>query len=70
MMLAASVFESNSPSLTFTLKVGAVSSPSSTNTTSLAASCALLKLVTGRGRQVHWLIYVFSILFILKYVIS
>jgi AGZA family xanthine/uracil permease-like MFS transporter len=33
-------------------------------------SYSLLKLVTGRGRQVHWLIYVFSILFILKYVIS
>jgi AGZA family xanthine/uracil permease-like MFS transporter len=30
---------------------------------------SLLKLISGRGRQVHWLIYVFSILFIVKYVV-
>jgi len=30
-------------------------------------SYALLKLVTGRGRQVHWLIYLFAVLFILRY---
>jgi AGZA family xanthine/uracil permease-like MFS transporter len=33
-------------------------------------SYSLLKLVTGKGRQVHWLIYVFSVLFIIKYIIS
>ncbi len=33
-------------------------------------SYSLLKLVTGKGRQVHWLIYVFSALFIIKYIIS
>ncbi len=30
-------------------------------------SYSLLKLVSGKGRQVHWLIYLFSILFILRY---
>ena len=30
---------------------------------------SLLKLISGKGRQVHWLIYVFSILFIVKYVV-
>lgn len=30
-------------------------------------SYSLLKLVSGRGREVHWLIYLFSILFILRY---
>lgn len=33
-------------------------------------SYSLLKLVTGKGRQVHWLIYVFSVLFIIKYIVS
>jgi len=33
-------------------------------------SYSLLKLVSGRGRQVHWLIYLFSILFILRYMIK
>jgi AGZA family xanthine/uracil permease-like MFS transporter len=33
-------------------------------------SYSLLKLVTGKGRQVHWLIYVFSVLFVIKYIIS
>jgi len=32
-------------------------------------SYSLLKLVTGKGRQVHWLIYVFSAPFIIKYII-
>ncbi len=32
-------------------------------------SYALLKLATGKGKQVHWLIYVFSILLIVRYVI-
>jgi AGZA family xanthine/uracil permease-like MFS transporter len=30
---------------------------------------SLLKLISGKGRQVHLMIYVFSILFILKYVV-
>jgi AGZA family xanthine/uracil permease-like MFS transporter len=33
-------------------------------------SYSLLKLLTGKGRQVHWLIYVFSVLFVIKYIIS
>jgi AGZA family xanthine/uracil permease-like MFS transporter len=28
----------------------------------------LLKLITGRGREVHWLIYVFAGLFLVRYV--
>ena len=31
---------------------------------------SLLKLATGKGRQVHWLIYLFSLLFIIKYMVS
>ncbi|MBM3293936.1 MAG: NCS2 family permease [Candidatus Aminicenantes bacterium] len=30
-------------------------------------SYAVLKLVSGRGRRVHWLVYLFSALFILRY---
>ena len=30
-------------------------------------SYSLLKLVTGRGRDVHWLIYVFAALFLIRY---
>jgi AGZA family xanthine/uracil permease-like MFS transporter len=33
-------------------------------------SYALLKLVTGKGKQVHWLIYVFAVLFIIRYMIE
>jgi AGZA family xanthine/uracil permease-like MFS transporter len=33
-------------------------------------SYALLKLVTGKGRRVHWLIYVFAVLFIVRYIIE
>ena len=33
-------------------------------------SYALLKLVTGRAKEVHWLIYVFALLFIVRYAIS
>ncbi len=33
-------------------------------------SYALLKLVTGKGRRVHWLIYVFAVLFIIRYIIE
>jgi len=30
-------------------------------------SQALLKLVAGRGREVHWIVYLFAILFVLRY---
>jgi AGZA family xanthine/uracil permease-like MFS transporter len=33
-------------------------------------SYALLKLVTGRAKEVHWLIYVFALLFVVRYAIS
>jgi len=33
-------------------------------------SYAFLKLVTGRGREVSWLVYLFSILFIVRYIVS
>jgi AGZA family xanthine/uracil permease-like MFS transporter len=33
-------------------------------------SYSLLKLVSGRGRQVHWIIYLFSALFVLRYIIG
>jgi AGZA family xanthine/uracil permease-like MFS transporter len=33
-------------------------------------SCALLKLVTGKGRDVHWVIYLFAVLFIIRYIIQ
>jgi len=33
-------------------------------------SYSLLKLVTGKGKQVHWLVYMFSLLFILRYLIK
>jgi AGZA family xanthine/uracil permease-like MFS transporter len=29
---------------------------------------ALLKLATGRGREAHWLVYVFAALFLMRYV--
>lgn len=32
-------------------------------------SYSFLKLVTGKGKEVHWLIYFFSVLFILRYLI-
>ena len=32
-------------------------------------SYALLKLVTGRGREAHWLIYAFALLFIARYAV-
>jgi AGZA family xanthine/uracil permease-like MFS transporter len=32
-------------------------------------SYSLLKLVSGKGRRVHWLIYFFSILFVLRYIL-
>ena len=31
-------------------------------------SHALLKLVSGRGKQVHWLIYLFAVLFVVRYI--
>ncbi|MFC2164571.1 NCS2 family permease [Acidobacteriota bacterium] len=33
-------------------------------------SYSLLKLVSGKGKQVHWIIYLFSILFIVRYIIK
>ena len=33
-------------------------------------SYSLLKLLTGRGKEVHWLIYFFSVLFILRYLVK
>lgn len=33
-------------------------------------SYAVLKLVTGRAKEVHWLIYVFALLFVVRYAIS
>ncbi|MFW6131409.1 MAG: NCS2 family permease [Candidatus Aminicenantaceae bacterium] len=33
-------------------------------------SYSLLKLVTGRGKEVHWIIYLFSVLFIIRYIIK
>jgi AGZA family xanthine/uracil permease-like MFS transporter len=32
-------------------------------------SYALLKLVTGRARQVHWIVYTFALLFVLRYIL-
>jgi len=32
-------------------------------------SYSLLKLITGRHREVHWIIYLFSVLFIIRYLI-
>ena len=31
---------------------------------------ALLKLVAGKGRQVHWLVYAFAALFVLRYILK
>jgi AGZA family xanthine/uracil permease-like MFS transporter len=31
-------------------------------------SFALLKLVAGRGREVHWIVYLFAVLFVLRYI--
>jgi AGZA family xanthine/uracil permease-like MFS transporter len=33
-------------------------------------SYSILKLVTGKGKQVHWVIYLFALLFILRYIIN
>jgi AGZA family xanthine/uracil permease-like MFS transporter len=30
-------------------------------------SYAVLKLATGKGARVHWLVYLFSVLFIVRY---
>lgn len=30
-------------------------------------SYSIMKLITGRGKEIHWLLYLFSILFILRY---
>ncbi len=31
-------------------------------------SCSLLKLATGRGREVNWLVYLFAALFVVRYI--
>lgn len=33
-------------------------------------SYSILKLVTGRGKEVHWIIYLFSALFVLRYLVK
>ena len=33
-------------------------------------SYSILKLVTGKGREVHWMIYLFAVLFIIRYIIK
>ena len=33
-------------------------------------SYSILKLVTGRGRDVHWVIYLFTLLFVIRYIIT
>jgi len=33
-------------------------------------SYSVLKLVTGKGKQVHWIVYVFSILFVFRYLLK
>jgi AGZA family xanthine/uracil permease-like MFS transporter len=33
-------------------------------------SYSLLKLITKKGREVHWAIYLFSVLFILRYILK
>jgi AGZA family xanthine/uracil permease-like MFS transporter len=31
---------------------------------------SLLKLVSKKGKQVHWLVYLFSVLFIIRYILK
>ena len=31
-------------------------------------SYAFLKLITGKGNQVHWLIFLFAVLFVIRYI--
>ena len=33
-------------------------------------SYSLLKLVSGKGRDIHWVIYLFAVLFIIRYIIK
>jgi xanthine/uracil/vitamin C permease (AzgA family) len=33
-------------------------------------SASLLKLVSGKGREVHWVIYLFAVLFIIRYIVK
>jgi len=33
-------------------------------------SLAFLKLITGRGKELHWLIYLFAFLFVLRYILT
>lgn len=32
-------------------------------------TCSLLKLVTGRAKELHWLVHIFALLFIVRYII-
>ena len=36
--------------------------------TTVRRTYALLKLISGQGRQVHWLIYLFAVLFVARYI--
>jgi len=33
-------------------------------------SYSILKLVSGKGKEVHWIIYLFAVLFVIRYIIS
>jgi AGZA family xanthine/uracil permease-like MFS transporter len=33
-------------------------------------SYSFLKLVSGRGKEVHWIVYLFSALFIIRYMVN
>jgi len=33
-------------------------------------SYSILKLVSGKGKEVHWMIYLFAVLFIIRYIVS
>jgi AGZA family xanthine/uracil permease-like MFS transporter len=33
-------------------------------------SYSILKLVSGKGKEVHWMIYLFAVLFVIRYIIS
>ena len=55
----------------FSISAGATKMPLTFSITDGIAfgfiSYTLLKVVTGRAKEVHWLIYVFSLLFIIRY---
>jgi len=33
-------------------------------------SYSILKLVSGKGKEVHWIIYLFAVLFVIRYIIT